>query len=232
MPITKFSWPALKEHIRKFSWLYIVLIIISLFLSNLLWSMTRPRTPAEQQVLIYLASAISNPEMLDDMAQEMLTEGQAFDETLESVEFQSLMFANPETDYTSAMVLMARLSTGDADAFIATEDAMVTITSMDAALDLEEYMADGWLAESGLEGITVTIPNEETGESKTLIAALKLDSLDALKQRGAMENENAYLLIAPNSTNLETTMKTIEIMVEKLMEESSNVSAENSAPVA
>jgi len=219
MPITKFSWPALKKHVRKFIWLYIALIIISCFLSNLLWTMTRPRVPAEKQVLIYLADAISYPEALDDIAGEMLAEGQIFDETLSEVAFESLMFANPEMDYTSAMVLMSRLSTGEADAFIASEDAMVTIASMEAALDLTEYIEAGWLAEYNLEPVPVTIPNEETGESISLIAALSLNNVDALSARGAIKNENAYLLITPNSTNIETTMKTLEIMIEKLMEE-------------
>lgn len=231
MPITRFSWPALKEHIRKYGWLYIVLIILSLFLSNLIWTITRPQTPSDQKVLIYLADAAAYPEALQDVADEMLIQGQKFDEQLQEVEFQHLQFTDPEKDYTSGMVLMARLSTGDADAFIANEDAMVSLANL-AALDLKDYVADGWLAQCGLEGQYITLVDDETGEERTIMAAIPLDSVNALKNRGAFENENAYLVIAANGTNIETTMKTIEVMMEILTEESNHVSAENTAPVA
>jgi len=116
MPITKFSWSNLKEHIRKFLWIYAAIIAVALGLSHLLWTMTTPQVPIDQQVLIYLADAIAYPEAMDDIADEMLIQGQAFDETLLDIEFRHLQFMDPSKDYTAGMVLMARLSTGEADA--------------------------------------------------------------------------------------------------------------------
>lgn len=220
MPITKFSWSSLKEHIRKFFWIYAAVIIIAVVLSNLLWTMTRPQTPIDQQVLVYMADTIAYPEAMDDIAKEMLAEGQKFDETLMEVNFEHLQFSDPSKDYTSGMVLMARLTTGEADAFIASEDCMVALASL-AALDLTDYLADGWLSEYGLEGQTITLIDDETGEENTLIAAIPLDSLTALKTRGAFQNEKSFLVIPANGTNRETTMKTIETMIRILAEESS-----------
>ena len=57
MPITKFSWPQLREHIRKFLWIYLAGIVVCLFGSNLIWTMTRPQVPIEQAVLVYMADA-------------------------------------------------------------------------------------------------------------------------------------------------------------------------------
>lgn len=226
MPITKFSWPRLREHIRKFFWIYVVGIAVCLFGSNLLWTMTRPQVPIDQSVVIYMAAGYSNPDPMEGIAQDMLQRGQAEDETLELVEFQSLQYLDPTEDYTSSMVLMARMSTGEADAFLASQDALNALVNMEAVLPLDEYVANGWLAEYGLESQYVTVVDEETGESNTYLAALKLDEVDALAELGAFDNEGAYLLITSNGTNVKTTMRVVEIMIEDLMEGNYHVSTE------
>ena len=43
MPDTRFSFAALKEHLRKFIWIYVVGIAVCLVVANLLWSTTAPR---------------------------------------------------------------------------------------------------------------------------------------------------------------------------------------------
>lgn len=233
MPITKFSWPQLREHIRKFLWIYLAGIVVCLFGSNLIWTMTRPQVPIEQAVLVYMADAYSNPDPLNGIAQDMLVRGQEFDETLQQVEFQSLQFSDPNTDYTSSMVMMARLSTGEGDVFLASEDALNYLIGSGATLPLDDYVANGWLSQYDLEPYYATVvTDEETGETETFMAALRLDEVDALLELEAFNNEGAYLVIASNGTNIETSMKTVEIMIEDLMEGNYHVATESTEPVA
>ena len=119
MPDTRFSWRALLEHLRKFGAIYLIGIAVCLFGTNLLWTMTAPTIPPEQSVIVYLAAGYSNPEPLSGIASEMLTETQKMDNTLRSVEFQSLQYIESEMDYTGPMTLLARLSVGEGDAFLA-----------------------------------------------------------------------------------------------------------------
>ena len=193
-----------------------------LFLNSLLWTTTAPRIPDNQSVIIYMIDSYSDPAPLRDLAQQMLSAVRAEDESLRSVEFQSLMYSDPETDTNSALLLMTRLVTGEADAFLACPESMASLTGSGAALPLDDYIAGGWLAEYDLKPCVVTLEDDETGEQTTFTAGLFLDSLDALAGMMAFDNNGACLVIASNGGNIGTTMKAVEVMVARLAEESSN----------
>ena len=224
MPITKFSWAALKENIRKFAAIYLAGIAIMLACSNLIWTMTRPQIPIERSVTIYIADEYSNPQALDPIAQKMLEGGQAVDETLEEVAFYSLTYGDPSQDYTGSMVLATRLATGEADAFICNDYALANLQSAEAPVDLQPYLDAGWLEGLDVEPCTLEIYEfDEAGEVTDILGsytgAIRLDNVDGLYNCGAVDNEGTYLVIASNGTNIETTIETVEIMLRALMEE-------------
>lgn len=224
MPITKFSWAALKENIRKFGVIYLAGVLVMLACSNLIWSMTRPQIPNEKSVTIYIADEYSNPEALDNIAKRMLEAGQAFDETLEEVAFYGLTYADPSQDYTGSMVLATRLSTGEADAFICNEYALANLQGAEAALDLQPYLDAGWLEGLDIEPITLEIYDFDIDGAVNAIlgsytGAIKLDNVDGLYNCGAMDNAGTYLVITSNGGNIETTLETVDVMMRALMEE-------------
>ena len=216
MPDTKFSFRALREHIRKYLWIYIVGIVACLVLSSLLWTTTRPRVPNEQNVTVYLTDGYANSDPLADVARDMLERTQAFDETLQEVTFLPLQY-NAD-DYTSMMLLMTRLAVGEGDAFLANASAMEQLARSQALEPLDEYVDNGYLSIYDLEPYYFTLEDEETGESETYLAGLSLDNVDALAQLGAFNNEGAFLCVANNGGNVQTTMKALEYMLEDLME--------------
>ena len=69
MPDTTFSWRSLREHLRKYLWLYLLGIALGLLGAELLWTMTRPRIPSTASVNIYMAAPYSNPEPLEALAE-------------------------------------------------------------------------------------------------------------------------------------------------------------------
>jgi hypothetical protein len=216
MPDTRFTWRALLEHLRKFGAIYLIGIAACLFGTNLLWTMTAPTIPPEQSVIVYLAAGYSNPEPLSGIASEMLTETQKMDNTLRSVEFQSLQYIESEMDYSGPMTLLAKLSVGEGDAFLASRQVMDQLVLGGALLPLDEIVENGWLRRFELEPYNVTVKNEETGEETTYLAGLKIDTLDALSEMDAFRNEDAFLAIPANGTNQDTTLHALEIMVDAL----------------
>lgn len=217
MPDTSFSWRKLREHLRKYLWIYILGVALCLFGTSLLWTVTRPRLSIEQTVNICLADAYSNPDPLKDIADDVLARTQPLDEALKQVSFDSLMFSD---DYASRMVLVTRLSVGECDAFLASQSAMDALATSGALTPLDGYVAEGWLSAYGLEPYYATVEDEETGEGETFLAGLRIDSLTALLRRGAFNNEGAFLCVANNGGNLETTLKALEFVVEELSEAS------------
>ena len=217
MPDTRLTWSRFREHLRKYGWIYLVGIAVCLVCTNLLWTTTAPRVPDDQAVVIFLADGYSNPKPLADVAEAILKRSQEYDNTLEEVEFQSLMYADPSVDYTGPMVLMARLSTGEGDAFLASQVVMDSLVNSEVLLHLDEPVKSGWMADYGLEPYYVTVTDEETGEQDTYLAGLKIDKLAALSKAQAFNNEGAYLAVTSNGTNQETTLRALEVMVDELL---------------
>ena len=186
MPDTRFSWRALLEHLRKFGAIYLIGIAVCLFGTNLLWTMTAPTIPPEQSVIV------------------------------RSVEFQSLQYIESEMDYSGPMTLLARLSVGEGDAFLASRQVMDQLVLGGALLPLDEIVENGWMKRFELEPYYVTVEDGETGEKSTYLAGLKIDTLDALSEMDAFRNEDAFLAIPANGTNQDTTLHALEIMVDAL----------------
>lgn len=216
MPDTKLSWFNLKEHIRKFFWVYIVAVAVTLAAGSLVWISTTPRVPEDQRVLIYLADEWSNSQPLDGVAAQVLERVQAEDDSLREVAFESLLFADPERDYTGVMVLMTRLAVGEGDIFLANQNAMDALVNSGACLPLDDYYRGGWLKD--LEPCYADVSDDETGETVTILAGMKLDSVDSLMKLEAFNNAGAYLVIAKNGQNVDSSVLAAEYLIEILKE--------------
>lgn len=227
MPHFGISLYRLKEHFRKFWVVYIAGCVICAVFSSILFTSTAPRTPIEQQVLIYLADSVTDPEALEGIKADMLAHGQETDETLLEIVFEHLAYGDPQTDMYGPMILAARLSLREGDAFIASSYATEPLLANEVYMPLDDYIADGWLADLNLEPVMHT--SQETGE--THVAALRLDNVPALAEIGAINNNGAVLMIMWNSTNLETSMDVVEHMIRGLVE-GTYASAESTQPAA
>lgn len=216
MPDTHLTWFNIKEHIRKFFLVYVAVVAVVLVAGNLLWISTTPRVPEDQRVLIYMADEWSSPDPLNDIAADVLAKVQAEDDTIREVAFESLLFADPGRDYTGMMVLMTRLAVGEGDIFLANQNAMDALVKSGACMPLDEYWNDGWL--SDMPPYYAEITDDETGETTTLLAGLKLDGLGALRAMNAFNNEGAFLAVARNGQNIDASLLAAKYLVERVKE--------------
>lgn len=231
MPDTKITWSSLREHLRKYVWVYVVGIAVCLAITSLLWTTTAPRIPDDQSVIIYLMDTASNVDPLDDVARDMLARGQADDETLRLVEFQSLQYQ--ADDYVSSMLLLTRMSVSEGDAYLASQAGIDALTNAQALMPLDDAVAAGWLSQYGLAPYYVPVRDEEGEETgETYLAALRLDTVDALMERSAFNNEGAFLCLSAASTNPDTVMRTLDIMLEDLTKGDAHAAAEGTEPAA
>lgn len=227
MPFQGLSWFRLREHIRKLGWIYIVGTLSCLMLTNLLYTSTRPRIPPEQSVLVYLMDAYADTERLEPLAAEALEAAQREDPLLEEVKFEWLQFNDPETDYTSGMLLMTRMALGEGDVYVTSSYGLESLIGSGLCRPLDDDLAAGWLDGLDLEPVPVT--DAETGE--TFIGALKLDNVTALSELQIFNNHGAYLIMASNSTNGVASRAAVDYMLRTLME-GNYAPAESTEPTA
>lgn len=222
MPDTKLTWPALREHLRTHLAIYIACVVLMLVLTSLLWSVTEPRIPTDRSVVICLADDVTVAETLDGVAARVLARARAFDDTLEAVSFQNLMYQNQSEGGYGEMLLLVRMAAGEIDAFLAGPEAMEYLVAAGGLMTLDEPAARGWLSEYNLEPCYATIEDDETGKTGRFLAGFRLDSIDELSEMGAMNNEGAYLAVAANCDNPETTLEVIDILLDELTKEAAN----------
>ena len=218
MPDTKFSWRGLREHLRRYIWLYLAGIALGLLGAELLWTMTRPRIPNQASVGIYLAAGYSDPTPLQALAPDILARVREDDDSIQQVYFENLLY-NDQV-YTSSMLLITRLAVGECDAFLASPEAMDALVSTDALMPLDDALAAGWMGGFDLEPYAVTTEDEDTGETATWTAGLRLDAVNALAKLEAFDNEGAFLCVTSNGGNEAATMKALEYLMRDLTEAS------------
>ena len=215
MPDTKFTWPNLKEHLRKYLWIYLAGIVACLFCSNLLWTTTRPRPTNDESVIVYLVGGYGSADALREISADMLARGQQQDARLKQVEFQHLQYEGTDSDYTGSVLLLTRLAVGEGDAYIASEAGLEALLNAGAVQPLDDLAPD-WLSEYGLEPCHAEMEDEETEERLSRLAGFKLDGVTALGRLGAFDNRGATLCLSATSENPETTMAVLETMLEDL----------------
>ena len=217
MPDTKFSWRGLREHLRRYIWLYLAGIALGLLGAELLWTMTRPRIPNQASVGIYLAAGYSDPTPLQALAPDILARVREDDDSIQQVYFENLLYN--DQIYTSSMLLITRLAVGECDAFLASPEAMDALVSTAALMPLDDALAAGWMGGFDLEPYAVTTEDEDTGERSTWTAGLRLDGVDALAKMGAFDNRGAFLCVTDSGGNGKAAMKALECLMGKLMED-------------
>ena len=218
MPDTKFSWRGLREHLRKYLWLYLLGAVLGLISAELLWTMTRPRVPSTASVNIYLAAPYADAEPLQALAPDLLARVQADDPSVQQLCFETMMYN--DQIYTSNMLLLTRLTVGECDAFLASPEAMDALVTSDTLVPLDDALAEGWMDAFGLEPYAVTTEDEESGESTTWTAGLRLDSVSALAKMGAFDNRGAFLCVTGTGGNEQAAMKALEYLIGDLTEAS------------
>ena len=217
MPDTKLSWRGLREHLRKYLWLYLLGAVLGLFGAELLWTMTRPRVPSTASVNIYLAAPYADAEPLQALAPDLLARVQADDPSVQQLSFETMMYN--DQIYTSNMLLLTRLTVGECDAFLASPEAMDALVTSDTLVPLDDALAGGWMGAYGLEPYVVTTEDQETGAQTTWTAGLRLDSVDALARMQAFDNKGAFLCVVSNGGNADAAMKALEYLIGDLTED-------------
>ena len=232
MPVRGITFARLKEHFRKYLLIYLAVIAGALVMTNILYTTTAPRVPDDQEVLCYMVSILSEAEGLSDLSDGALEAAQAADERCRSVRFETVMYADPETDYTAAMVLMTRMAVGEGDIYFASAEAVDTLLTAEMGLPLDDALADGLFDCEGLQPVKAhhTVYDEngeyvEDAQGEEYVAALTLDGFTALQARTGFPVEGARLFIASNGTNPEASLAAADELMRQLWQESQELAA-------
>ena len=161
MPETGLSPNRIRQHLRRRWYIYLIGAVLLCFLNNLIFTVTRPRTPERALLRVMLVNVDAPDAELERLEARLLPAAQAAEPEVREVEIEPLQYLG-ESDAGSNILLATRFVSGGADLYIADKVSYGVMAARGycAALD-----------ESGLSGAEL-LTDPETGEA----CAVRLDA--------------------------------------------------------
>ncbi len=168
MPETSINPRRIREHLRKRWWVYLAGALLMCFLNNLVYTVTRPRTPNSELLRVMLVNVNAPEGALDALAGALLPVARAADEAVREVAFEPLTYLGPE-DASTNVLLAVKLTAGGADLYIADEAGFEAMAVMGgcAALEAADF--------PGAELLCAT--DADTGEAYPCVIQLPAEAL-------------------------------------------------------
>ncbi len=219
MPNTKITKQKWKDHYSYSKKIYIIGIIIAAAVASLIYSVTRYVPPNEKAVLIELVDGYVDTAMLEEDAPELLKIGQAYDETLEEIQFLSIAYTGlgqSETDYYGAQAYTVQLYAGDNDIYFQNELLTQGLIDQGLCTPLETLNGFDAFNETYPDAILWQHePKEESEEEANTEAptdpgplhayAVDVSSLTGFIERGAYDVRGKYASVIVTSKNADTS---------------------------
>jgi len=157
MPSRKLSCAEIPAHFRRWFWLYLLGAAALLLANHIAFTVTQPRIPEENILCIYLVGPAE--EIPPGTEDRLLEKVQAKAPSIERLEFVSLPFAGDGMS-SADMLLPAKLTLGDGDAFLCSPAAYRSLLNLGACLPLEDMLISGWM-----QGYAPVYATDESGRS-------------------------------------------------------------------
>lgn len=204
-PITR---EKIRNHFHYFWWQYALLIVGSIFLWNLLYTVTHYRSPEHLKVEWYYdgPAVMETQELADRLLAEI--------HPLVFPEMEEVTFTIVGTDVTYGdMQMVVWMSARQGDLYMLTRDHFEQHAA--GFVDLAPYVADGTLHTEGIDLKKGYVKNEDTGEK--VLCGIPADSLKGLEAYGIFP-EDTFLSILANGGNTENTLKLMNYLLDHMQE--------------
>ena len=224
MPKTRLTKESLSNHFHYAKWIYVLIICLSAFGLDLLFTVTEYHPPAERKVEIYLMGGLGDVEQLDGLAARALEYGKTIDPTLEEVTFLPLSYSG-EDDIYGPQKLMVLLAAQEGHVYFVDRTYLEQFINMGVAQPLEGYIDQGLLDPGDRDLSNVTYeepaPDEDTPPSgATHVYALQAEPLQGLMQteEPIYYPDDKYIVVCSYVKNMDTTVQVLQFVMDELRE--------------
>ena len=203
---TPINAQTLKHHFTYHWWMYVLALLAGIFLIDLLFTVTAPRTPEDKKVEFYIYG-LSDQVNLDAYMEKVRTEEMPDMESMRSVSIY-------QDETYGPMQLMTFVAAHEGDLYLLPRDEFLSLASSGGFLPLEgdaELMAI--FNEAGIDlkrGWRTLSESDETH-----LYGIAADLLPGLQS--FCYADNGYLSVLVNSGNDENTLKFLRILCRDML---------------
>lgn len=215
---TKVTREAIKHHFAYNAWKYLLLVVVSFFGWNLIYTSTAYRPPQEKRVDLYIQSATTSSEILDPFLKKLWEESVPDMELVSSV----LLQMGSAQDMYSIMQLTTYIAAQEGDIYMLGSDDFKRFASQGAFLELEDIVASGALNVEGIDLAAGYVAIVET-DSETLapittsekhLYGIPTASLFGFMTEVSIDNRDMYLAVTVNNGNDENVIKFLDALIQ------------------
>lgn len=201
----------LKDHFTYSWWKYALLLLLSFFGWNLIYSMTQPRVPEEKKVIVGLYGTGTDYHLDDYMLEVQRIH-------LPDMEEVAPMDILPDSTYGD-MILTTRMIAGECDIYILPTTQFQNWAAQGACQPLEEVLPEliADLEEAGVSLSRGRRQNTDTGEKH--VYGIPLRDLPGAMNLLWTDTTDLYLCVYHTTGNDDNVLKFTEIFVRDMLNE-------------
>lgn len=200
----------IKTHFLYSSWIYILIIILSIMLWDIIYAMTEYRPPKDKVVELYVAD---NPIFDDQKFETVRAEiAETILKDMEEVNAFKL-YATGSDDITGNMQINTYIMSGQGDVYIMGKERFQTYAAGGAFLPLDTYIEKGSINKENYDykrGLATYIDNDD--QKYTVVYGISLKNTPSLKKYG-IDTDNSYIAILYSSGNDINSVKMLNYII-------------------
>ncbi len=231
---TRITGEALRHHFAYNAWKYVLLVILSFFGWNLIYTSTAYRPPQDKRVDLYIQSATTTSEIVDPFIEKLWKESVPDMELVSSV----LLQMGAEEDMYSIMQLTTYIAAQEGDIYMLGSNDFKRFASQEAFLQLEDLVAEGAINAEGLDlsaGYVTVVESDNETLQPVQTSIRHLYGIPAAELFGFMtelniDNRDKYLAVTANNGNDENVIKFLNALIQATRGEAPEWLTQTQAP--
>lgn len=207
----------LRHHFQYNTWKYILLIVASLFLVDLVYTMTAYRPPEDKRIDIYIQSATADQDHIDGIFEQMRIELLPDMELIRS----ALLMTGSAEDVYAVQQMTTYLAAGEGDIYILGSDDFKRYASQGVFVDLSEAIGQGKLHADSIDlsagYVAVQEYDDQTGSMVSIslkrLYGIPLSGLSSLMDEFGIYPEGLFMSMTVFNGNDENVIRFMDELI-------------------
>ncbi len=214
---TRLTGKTLRNHIQYHGWQYLLILVLSFGLWNLIYAQTAYRPPQSARIDVYIQSSTADQETVNAFLKPVWEAAVPEEELVAAV----LMLSPARgEDYYANMQLMTYIAAAEGDIYMLSSPDFKRFASQGAFVALDQYVESGQIDAGGIDlnpGRVTLVEMNEQGElitaSESALYGIPALELYRFASEMMIDNRNLVLSVAANSGNEESALTFLNALI-------------------
>lgn len=212
------TWKDIREHFRYHFWYYLLILVLSFGLWNLIYTQTAYRSPESKRIDFYIQTLTADQDSVNAWLENLRLNAAPEEEVVQAV---LLMPSGGGNDYMTTMQLTTYMGAGEGDIYILETADFKRYAAQGVFVDLGPALESGIINAEGLElraGQVALVETTADGGLRTVGGnrqfGIPLYELWGFANELKFDNRGLVMAVAVNSGNEEDTILFVNALIQ------------------